>query len=357
MPPLRLFGPAVFRGNTTLLAAAAGVVASGFLAGWLSGVPGLMRDLLEPATFGYLAVFLSAPLPLVFLIGRLGVRDNRGRFVPGKPGWAEAWRRFQTGFANPGAVGRASAAAGALALVINTYGSWKRSMPTIRPFAMDEPLARLDRLLHLGTDPWQILQPWLGTPTRTLFLDTVYYTWLPVTFAAMGWLVWSRDDSVRERTLLGIVFVWIGLGNIAATFLSSAGPCFYGHLVPGPDPFAPLLQYLEAASTQVPLFAPKLQETLWGLHATGTTQLYTGISAMPSVHVAMPALYAMAGWERNRWLGAMFGVYAILILLATVQLGWHYAVDGYVSVLAVWAYWQVARRLGGPSLSPPPPAS
>ena len=97
-----------------------------------------------------------------------------------------------------------------------------------------------------------------------------------------------------------------------------------------------------------------MQEGLW-LRYTGQMpgSPYTGISAMPSIHVAMPLVYALTARATARWLAVAFGLYGLLILLGSVHLGWHYAVDGYVSVGAVLILWRSARGLGGRPASPP----
>ena len=48
---------------------------------------------------------------------------------------------------------------------------------------------------------------------------------------------------------------------------------------------------------------------------------------------------------------AVFAVFTLLIFLASVQLGWHYAVDGEVSMLTVPFIWWLSGRLLGYSSS------
>lgn len=313
-------------------------------------VSGLLDSLFYPGTLGYALPFALLPLPLILLGLRLATRDSRGRFLPGREGWQRALSEFRSGYLHPVRVAEAAGTVLGLSLLINLYGSWKRVIPAVVPFQWDDRFARLDRLAHGGVDPWVPLHAWLGAPSATLVLDHIYYTWLPVMFASLGALVWLPDSRLRLRGLLGAVFVWLGLGAVAATAFSSAGPAYYQHLVAGPDPFAPLLASMATTAEQVPLFAPRLQAALWRLHQTGTTDLYTGISAMPSVHVALPALFAAIGWQVRWWLGTLFGLYTLVILVATVHLGWHYAVDGYLSILLVAAFWWLIRPRAGTAL-------
>ena len=47
----------------------------------------------------------------------------------------------------------------------------------------------------------------------------------------------------------------------------------------------------------------------------------------------------------RRWPGRLFALYGLIILLGSVHLGWHYAVDGYVSILAVPMLWWLSGVL------------
>jgi hypothetical protein len=63
------------------------------------------------------------------------------------------------------------------------------------------------------------------------------------------------------------------------------------------------------------------------------------------MHVAIPVLLAGTGWRIHRVAGWALTVFAVLILLGSVHLAWHYAVDGYVSIVAVPLLWWLVDRM------------
>ncbi|RTL93777.1 MAG: hypothetical protein EKK31_31615 [Hyphomicrobiales bacterium] len=65
---------------------------------------------------------------------------------------------------------------------------------------------------------------------------------------------------------------------------------------------------------------------------------------MPSMHVAIATLNAFYLARLNRWLGLAGWAFAIFILFGSIYTGWHYAADGYISMLVVAVIW---RRTAG----------
>ncbi len=81
---------------------------------------------------------------------------------------------------------------------------------------------------------------------------------------------------------------------------------------------------------------------LWDGAAQHPAAPFRGISAMPSVHVAMAVLLALIGWARHPLAGTALTAYAVVILIGSVVLGWHYAIDGYVGGLMAFAIWRLS---------------
>jgi membrane-associated phospholipid phosphatase len=133
-------------------------------------------------------------------------------------------------------------------------------------------------------------------------------------------------------------------GAVAATAFSSVGPVYYGMLGLEPDPFAPLLDFLHTTNAKVPLGAVGAQTLLWDSY-TGKVYPYLGISAFPSMHNALAALLVLVGWRIHRILGVLMTIFAGLILVGSVHLAWHYAVDSYAGILIAVLSWWIAGQL------------
>ena len=232
----------------------------------------------------------------------------------------------------------------AMVIVQLSYNIIKRSIPVIHPFAFDRRLADLDRWLHFGVDPYRLLMPLIGTPVVTYGLAFAYHFWFTVMTVFWVWQALSdKDDGIRF--LLAFMLLWIvGSGGLG-TILSSVGPCYFTKLFPGDPLFEPLMTYLAQASAVFPISTLTIQDALWNGQMTGTGLVH-GISAMPSMHVGTSVLFALAA-PRRSVLRKLLAAFAVVIFIGSIQLGWHYAVDGYVAAGLALLFWKVAGILVG----------
>ncbi|MDR3535829.1 MAG: phosphatase PAP2 family protein [Acetobacteraceae bacterium] len=237
-----------------------------------------------------------------------------------------------------------------LSMFDSVFTSMKAMIPVLHPYDWDATLMTWDKAVHFGVAPWQALQPVLAYPMLTGVINVFYNLWLFVLAGCWFWQAFTeRDQRLRMQFFVTFVLCFAILGNLVATLLASGGPCFYGHFVPGPDPYGPLLHYLHDANRQVGfVWSTGVQDMLWNAYATNTSGLGSGISAMPSMHVAGSTLFALLGWRTSRAFGAALTCYAAVIMLGSVHLGWHYAIDGYVGVFGTTAlWWMVGVVVGG----------
>lgn len=236
--------------------------------------------------------------------------------------------------------------AGGLVLVIlppfmSLFTSLKSLIPLVQPFSWDQTFMEWDRVLHGGLDPWSLLQPILGHPVVTYVVSFFYQAWVFVMYGVLLWQTFTlKAPRVRMQFLLTFLVLWILLGTLLATLLSSAGPCYYGRLVDGADPFAALMARLRDVATAYRIPALTVQENLWESYVNRGLGQGAGISAMPSMHVATAVLFALVGWRQNRRVGALLWAFAGVIMVGSVHLGWHYAVDGYVSIVLTLVMWR-----------------
>ena len=186
--------------------------------------------------------------------------------------------------------------------------------------------------------------PLLGFPIITFLINVVYNMWFFVMW--MSWIYFgfaAQGSELRTRFFLTYFITWIVGGSAMAIWLSSAGPAYYGRLVGGADPFAGLMSYLHAANTVLPIWAVDLQEVLWQGHLSNG--MLGEISAMPSMHNGTALLFMLAAYRVSRLWGHIMAANALLILIGSMHLGWHYAIDGYVAWVLCYVVWLAAAPM------------
>lgn len=227
------------------------------------------------------------------------------------------------------------------------FSSWKSIIPSVHAYGQwDERLRLVGNWLH-GGQPDAMLAPWFGTSAALVALDRLYESWWFVLVGMVLYEIWQPDLATAKRFLLAFVLTWIVLGMFVATAFSSVGPCFAG-LVTGTHMYDPLLARLHAANAVSPMTVLQAQAYLWDAYTKGVVPPGGGISAFPSLHVAGATLCALALGQRNRWLGGAAWVYVGLTWIASIMLGWHYALDGEVGMLGVGLCWALAGQLTTP---------
>ena len=219
------------------------------LAYWASGL--VVASMTGQSPVATITMYLPTYRALVpmMIIALLSVR---GLIImvserPARP-LSQLLQEIRTVFATPQRIAHALPVLASLLVFGGTFTLIKTALPMLIPFAWDLPFEQLDRWLHGGIAPWQLLQSVLGYPLVTHAINWAYNFWFYLFGFMMIWQAFSqRNDRLRLQFFFTLLLGWTLLGTIAAGFFSSAGPCYFGRVTGLPDPFAPLMAYLHEA--------------------------------------------------------------------------------------------------------------
>ena len=242
---------------------------------------------------------------------------------------ALGWRRLMAR-----AVPLALVTLSALLLPIG-FSFTKNAIPELVPYYADPALAAFDNWLHFGHDPWRLLHDLLEGPAMGRAVDMIYLNlWALPALAFPIVVVATETDEARMMRYVWLFFgAWFVVGNLLAVAGSSVGPVYYDRLL-GAERFAALGAALGGGGLSETALGA-IQDRLWARYQGGGLDLGLGISAFPSMHVAVAFLVGLYLTERSKWLALPGLAFFAAILILSVYTGYHYAIDGYASVAVI----------------------
>lgn len=234
-----------------------------------------------------------------------------------------------------------------ISVLVAAFTTFKGIYSTAQPFHWDESFAHWDRLLHFGVDPWKITHALFGADLASFAINWAYNMWFGFMWISICCaLLLTGNMRLRSQYILSFCLCWVIIGSLGAIAFSSAGPVYFAEVTGDPTPFGALTERLHAIDARLDadyglsLLALDIQDILWRVYSSNGELFGGGISAMPSMHVSIATLMALGAWQINRKLGIAFMVYAVIIQIGSVHLAWHYAIDGYVSIIATLCIWK-----------------
>ncbi|MDQ3870175.1 MAG: phosphatase PAP2 family protein, partial [Chloroflexota bacterium] len=194
----------------------------------------------------------------------------------------------------------------------------------------------LERLLHLGLLPTQVLQaalhPSSGTDPFAVGGTIFYFLHFPLPLA-VGFVLWLRRRALYYDYVASLILLCLA-GFATYLVLPVAPPWFAAEhgFLSGPDG-RPLIAYLKPQG-----FEALASGLGFNGHYLYTYTFYqvapNPVAALPSLHAAFPFLaFLFVNRAFGRLAGlAVFGYFLVLVL-AIVYLADHYLIDAYAGVL------------------------
>jgi hypothetical protein len=197
--------------------------------------------------------------------------------------------------------------------------SYLKSMITaVVPFWADDFFAATDRAIWVDAEAIALAHghtlPWFGF---------FYGLWHAVHLGGILWVLhWFRHD--KAPFIISFMLTW-AIGMALAYVFSSAGPIFTGEFDPAIAPES----------------VRKPAAILWANYQARGGLIGGGISAFPSMHVAIAAWF----WLVLKYRGApLLGLtYMLAVLYCSVILGWHYVIDGVAGIAIAIAADRLSR--------------
>lgn len=230
------------------------------------------------------------------------------------------------------------------------FAFMKESIPALQPFDWDSTFRDWDRMLFGGVDPWRLTFAVFGTPAATTLINAAYHAWVFVIYMTLLAAVFGVLPRRQQLVFLyAFMFTWAIGGVALATIFSSAGPVYFERLGLGGD-FEPQMALLRQFNEVSPVWSLTVQEMLWTAYQRNGGDI-SGISAMPSMHVASSIIVMLLAYRINRGLGHLMLAFTNVMMIGSVHLGWHYAVDGLFGAALALACWYAAERVAALDLA------
>ena len=210
------------------------------------------------------------------------------------------------------------------------FSALKYSIPAMVPFWLDPALNQAEHL-------WQLLDAAFGWATYPI--DRIYGLWLPTQLLVLFLIIFAAPSPAKTRALACYAAAWFLIGVVSATALSSAGPIFFDRVFGGTQ-YAALHAALAHHGAWMVMAT---SDAMWAARAGGTPGLVSGISALPSMHVAISLWMALTARALAPRMVPLAWAYFIFIWAASVLLGWHYASDGLAGCLGLLILWRLSR--------------
>jgi PAP2 superfamily protein len=259
--------------------------------------------------------------------------DIAARWILGRRQGQTLWQTTRARW-TPYRIGMIAASLVAYQVVYLCYRNLK-SWDVLRT-PQDDMLLRWDRWLFFGHSPAVLLHDLFGQDLAARVLTDLYESFSTVVTLALV-AAMAFTPTVRSAYVFVVSAMWAWILGVGSYYLiPSLGP-FHA----APSEFAGLTQ-TSIQRTQV-AYVEQRDYLLANPHAHDA---FAQISAFASLHCALSALvFLMARHYGLRLLSWAAGLFLVGTLIATVYLGWHFAVDDVAGLAIAWVSVQLGKLI------------
>lgn len=199
--------------------------------------------------------------------------------------------------------------------------------------------------LIFGCQPGVMMQQWLSSDAWYEAFCLGYYSYYYLMMLTIGFILFARYDDFQRAS-----FIFLGsffLFYLIYEFLPVAGPQYY-YCAIGLDRaqeayFPEMGHYFVDHQDCLPVEDRGLFSRLvWAAHETGEHPT----AAFPSSHVGMATISMMLAWQtRCRWLFWLQVPFYLLLVVSTVYVRAHYAIDSIAGLVFAFVFFGLTHAL------------
>jgi hypothetical protein len=231
-----------------------------------------------------------------------------------------------------------------------TQNHFKAMIPIINPFKWDPIFAQLDYHLFLKNSPYTVLPKIFFSQSVLKTIDFWYaHAWFLISMIIIIFLAIHPNRLIRQKFFISYMLSWMFLGGLLATIFSSVGPIFFEHFYhTNVNHYHQMWATIQQAQSGNKFNTVQLREIMLSL--VHNEKRYIPISAFPSLHIASTTIYLLVARELSKPLWRIGLLFWLIIMLGSVLLMWHYAIDSIAGAIGAYGIWRLADPIARKTL-------
>jgi hypothetical protein len=183
---------------------------------------------------------------------------------------------------------------------LTSFAGAKSMISLIHPYGLDATLSTIDQTLHFGFHAYEILNVTAWPSNLLWFVDEAYMLWFMIMYAWLINAIAQCNIIDMQKRIIAFLLSWYIIGIFVATLFSSVGPIFWNDYYNTPNPYQPLIDYLQYQNQTLDMHVFMFYDMLRQFQTNETLVDLNAPSAMPSMHIGIACLMMIT--TRAKWI-------------------------------------------------------